>query len=196
MKLYCATTNPGKLREFGHAAREHGIEIESVPDLKNIEAPEESGSTFEENAILKAVYYSRFVDAPVFADDSGLAVDALQGEPGVYSARYAGENASDADNNRRLIEKLQNVKDRTARFICVIAVAQAGRCLGIYRGEVRGRIIDEARGPNGFGYDPHFFYDDFGCTFGEANSEQKMGVSHRGQALRAMLKQFGDTRPC
>ena len=194
MKLYCATTNPGKLREFALAAREHGIEIEPVPELKSIEAPEESGSTFEENAILKAVYYSQFTDAPVFADDSGLAVNALHGEPGVYSARYAGENATDEDNNRLLIAKLQNQQDRTARFVCVIALAQAGKCLGTYRGEVRGRIVDDPRGPNGFGYDPHFYFDEFGCTFGEASSEQKLGVSHRGQALRAMLQHL-DSQP-
>jgi XTP/dITP diphosphohydrolase len=191
VKLYCATTNPGKLREFQHAGRNHGIEIEPVPDLKAIEPPEETGHTFEENAVLKAVYYSRFVPGPVFADDSGLEVDSLGGEPGVYSARYAGENATDADNNRQLLEKLKGIENRTARFVCVIAVAEAGQCVKSFRGAVEGRIIDEARGPNGFGYDPLFFHDPFGCTFGEATADQKMWVSHRGQALRAMLREFG-----
>jgi XTP/dITP diphosphohydrolase len=194
VKLYCATTNPGKLREFRLAAAEYSIEVEPVPDLKNIPAPEEDGATFEQNAILKAVYYSGFVDGPVFADDSGLEVDALGGAPGVYSARFAGEQASDLENNRRLVETLCGVEDRTARFICVIAVAQSGKCLDMFRGSVEGRIVDDARGPGGFGYDPHFFYEPFGCTFGEASAEQKMAVSHRGQALRSMLTEFGQRR--
>jgi XTP/dITP diphosphohydrolase len=191
LKLYCATTNPGKLGEFQHAAVVHGIDIEAVPNLAEIEPPEETGATFEENAVLKAVYYSRFVNAPVFADDSGLEVDALNGEPGVYSARYAGEDANDAANNRTLLEKLKGVENRTAHFVCVIAVAEAGRCLKTFRGSVEGRIIDDARGSNGFGYDPLFFHEPFGCTFGEADASRKMGVSHRGQALRAMLWEFG-----
>lgn len=191
MKLYCATTNPGKLREFQHAAIDHGIEIEAVPNLAQIEPPEETGANFEENAVLKAVYYSRFVPGPLFADDSGLEVDALNGEPGVYSARYAGEGATDAANNRALLAKLNGVENRTARFVCVIAVAEAGKCLKTFRGSVEGRIIDDARGPHGFGYDPLFFHEPFGCTFGEADAARKMAVSHRGQALRAMLQEFG-----
>ena len=191
MRLYCATTNPGKLREFRLAAAEYSLDIEPVPDLKNIPAPDEDGATFEQNAILKAVYYSRFVAGPLFADDSGLEVDALGGAPGVYSARFAGEQASDRENNDRLVEKLRGIEDRTARFVCVIAVAQSGECLGTFRGSVEGRIVDDPRGPGGFGYDPHFFYAPFGCTFGEASAEQKISVSHRGQALRLMLSEFG-----
>lgn len=193
MKLYCATTNPGKLREFQHAAREYGIDIEIVPGMREIAPPEESGKTFEENAALKAEYYSRHAQGPLFADDSGLEVDALGGEPGVRSARYAGDDASDEDNNRRLIEKLRGVENRAARFVCVIAVAEAGRAIGTFRGAVEGRIVDNAKGPNGFGYDPHFFHEPFGCTFGEATADMKMGASHRGQALRAMLARMGRT---
>jgi len=163
------------------------IEIDLLPLLKSVPAPEESGSTFEENAVDKAVYYSRLSDLPVFADDSGLEVDALGGAPGVYSARYAGPGCADADNNRLLRERLAGKARRTARFVCVIAMAERERLLGVFRGAVEGRIIDEERGSRGFGYDPMFFYEPFGLTFGEATDEQKMGVSHRGQALRAML---------
>ena len=164
------------------------IEILPLEDLKSIAPPEEEGETFEENAIDKALYYSVFCEEPVFADDSGLQVDALGGEPGVYSARYAGPSATDKENNRLLRERVKDKADRTARFVCVIALAQRGKLLGTFRGAVEGRIIDEERGPQGFGYDPMFYYEPFGCTFGEAEADRKMGVSHRGEALLAMLK--------
>lgn len=190
MTLYCATTNPGKLREF-RAAAVHwgfpGISIESLPNAKSISAPEEVGSTFEENAVAKAVYYSRYSPEMIFADDSGLVVDALGGAPGVLSARYAGDEASDAENNRLLRERLEDVNDRAARFVCVIAVARNAELLATFYGAVEGCILDEERGSNGFGYDPMFFYPPFGCTFGEAGAAEKMNVSHRGKALRALL---------
>jgi XTP/dITP diphosphohydrolase len=187
----CATSNPGKLREFRMAAEHLGfrdIEILPLDNLKSIAPPEEESETFEENAIEKALYYSVFCEEPLFADDSGLEVDALGGEPGVYSARYAGPSATDRDNNRLLLEKVKDKADRTARFVCVIALAQRGKLLGTFRGVVEGRIIDEERGPYGFGYDPMFYYEPFGCTFGEAQADRKMNVSHRGVALLALLK--------
>lgn len=177
MKVYCATKNPGKLLEF---------EADPLPNLSSVEPPEETGATFEENAVQKAIYYSRFTDDYVFVDDSGLSVDALAGAPGVYSARFAGPRATDEENNRLLIEKLQAVKNRAARYICVIALARRGKLIGTFLGEVEGRIIDEPRGANGFGYDPHFFYPPFDCTFAEASPDKKQSVSHRGQALRRM----------
>jgi len=180
--LYCGTSNPGKLREFGLALP--GIELRSV----QAPAPEEHGETFEETAIAKAMYYSQFVDGAVFADDSGLEVDALNGAPGVYSARYAGANATDAGNNALLLANLRGVENRTARFVCSIALVRNRELIKTFRGAVEGRIIDEARGPRGFGYDPLFYYQPFGCTFGEATDEQKMSVSHRGQALRALFE--------
>ena len=186
MKLYCATSNPGKLREFRLAA---GPDFELVP-LTGIPPCEETGSTFEENAIEKAVYYSRHAPGLLFAEDSGLAVDALDGAPGVRSARFAGENASDQDNNRLLLEKLKGVTERAARYVCVISVAQAGEALATFRGEVEGRIIDEPRGTNGFGYDPYFLYIPLGLTFAELSPEQKLQVSHRGCALAKMLAWF------
>ena len=115
-------------------------------------------------------------------------MDALDGAPGVYSARYSGPGATDASNNRLLLEKLRGVEDRTARFVCVIALVEGGQVLGLYSGRVEGVILEEPRGTGGFGYDPLFYYPPFGCTFGEASEEQKFEVSHRGQAMRRMLK--------
>ncbi len=188
MKIYCATGNAGKLREFRLAGQLLGIDIEPLPGIKSIEAPEETGSTFEENARLKAVYYSRLAPGPLFADDSGLEVDALGGEPGVYSARYANVHGDDLANNRLVLERLGERTDRAARFVCVIALAQAGIVRATFRGTVEGEILREARGANGFGYDPLFYYPPFRCSFAEVDGEKKFGVSHRGHALRAMLQ--------
>lgn len=190
MTLYCATTNPGKLREFRLAAERwtgHAVTVETVPGLKEIEPPDETGVTFAENAALKAVYYSRFAPGPVFADDSGLAVDALGGEPGVYSARYAGESATDAANNALLLARMQGVAGRRARFVCVIALASAGELVETFEGVVEGELLDAPRGTGGFGYDPLFYYPPFGCTLAEASAEQKLAVSHRGKALSALF---------
>ena len=186
MRLYCATTNPGMLREF-QTALASSIVVEPLQGLGGIPVCEETGATFEENAIAKAEYYSRFCNGPLFVDDSGIEVDALGGAPGVYSARFAGPDATDEANNRLLLEKMKGVSDRTARFVCVVALAQSGKMSRTFRGEVQGQLLDEPRGPNGFGYDPLFFYPPFGCSFGEAPPEKKMSVSHRGEALRAML---------
>jgi len=189
MILRCATTNPGKLREF-HLAAEHfgfgSVDVEGLDGMKSLAPCVEDGETFEENAVKKALHYSAWTDDPIFADDSGLEVDALGGAPGVYSARYSPEG-SDEGNNRLLVENLQGIDDRTARFVCVIALAQRGELLATFRGAVEGRIIDEARGAGGFGYDPLFYYPPFGCTFGEVSAARKMDVSHRGQALKALL---------
>ena len=186
-RLYCATGNPGKLREFRLAAGHAPVAIELVPGFRDLPPAIEDGATFEENAIRKALHYGRHIDGPLFADDSGLAVDALGGAPGVYSARYAGPHATDEANNRLLLENLRGVADRTARFVCAIALVEGGRVRGVFHGAVEGRIIDDARGAGGFGYDPLFFYPPYNCTFGEADDARKFAVSHRGQALRALL---------
>ena len=186
MRLYCATTNPGKLREFRLALAD-AFEVDTIPGLKGIAVCEETGATFEENAIEKALYYSKHCDGPVFVDDSGLEVDALGGAPGVYSARYAGEGATDAENNRLLLERMKGVEERTARFVCVVALAERGKLIRTFRAAVEGQLTEQPRGANGFGYDPLFFYAPFGYTFGEAPLERKMQVSHRAQAL-GMLK--------
>jgi XTP/dITP diphosphohydrolase len=195
IRLQCATGNPGKLREFRLAAGLAPVEIELLPGYKEIPECVEDGRTFEDNAILKALHYGRHADGLLFADDSGLEVDALDGAPGVYSARFslqhppvAGPPLSvDQANNRLLLEKLRGVEIRTARFVCAIALAEGGQLRGVWRGAVEGIILDEARGTEGFGYDPLFFCPLVGCTFGEASDDRKFAVSHRGHALRAML---------
>ena len=183
MIVYCATSNPGKLREFQLAAPD--FDVRALP--KSVPPPDETGDTFQANAIEKAVTYGQHVDGYLFADDSGLEVDALNGAPGVHSARYAGDHATDVANNALLLERLRGVENRTARFVCVIALVHDGKLVKTFRGAVEGRIIDEARGTGGFGYDPLFYCPEFGCTFGEAAIEQKMQVSHRAQALAAMF---------
>jgi XTP/dITP diphosphohydrolase len=172
VKIFCATSNPGKLREFQRAAPDFEIVPISLP------SPEETGKTFEENAILKARYYGAHVDGYLFVDDSGIEVDALGGRPGVDSAHF---------NNEWLLEQLRGVENRTARFVCVIALTFNNQPPKLFRAEVEGRVLHEPRGANGFGYDPLFFYEPFGCTFGEADTEAKMRVSHRAQALDKMF---------
>ncbi len=189
IRLYCATGNPGKLREFQLAAAAGEVRMELLAGFKAAPACVEDGATFEENAEIKARHYA-WLASPgefVFADDSGLEVDALGGEPGVRSARYCGRHGDDEANNRLLLENLRGVENRTARFVCAIALVQGERLVGVYRGAVEGRIIDDPRGSGGFGYDPLFYHPPFGCTFGEASAEAKLTVSHRGQAMRKLL---------
>lgn len=183
MTVYCATSNAGKLREFQLAAPD--FDIQRLPN--QVPAPDETAATFEENAMLKAVFYGQFTDGYLFADDSGLEVDALSGAPGVHSARYAGDRATDADNNALLLKNLDGTANRTARFVCVIALVKDGQPIKTFRGSVEGRILDAPRGSGGFGYDPLFFHEPFGCTFGEAAIGDKMLVSHRAQALSEMF---------
>lgn len=185
--LFCASGNPGKLREFRLAAGHAPVEIELVPGYKQLEPCVEDGETFEANAILKARHYARHVTGLLFADDSGLEVDALNGAPGVHSSRFSGPNSTDESNNRLLLGKLRGVTGRTARFVCAIALVEAGELRGVWRGAVEGAILHETRGDGGFGYDPLFFCPQLSCTFGEAGASEKFAVSHRGQALRAML---------
>jgi len=187
-RLWCATGNQGKLREFRLAAGHAPVEIDLVPGFRDLPPAIEDGETFEENAIKKALHYGRGASGLVFADDSGLEVDALGGAPGVRSARYSGDHATDDSNNRLLLDRLRGVGNRAARFVCAIALVENGRVRGVYHGRVEGRILDAPRGAEGFGYDPLFYYEPFGCAFGEASDERKFSVSHRGQALRAMLR--------
>jgi XTP/dITP diphosphohydrolase len=176
--LYCATSNPGKLREFRMAAPDFDLRTVSLPP------PEEHGRTFEQNATQKALYYGAPTSGWLFADDSGIEVDALGGAPGVDSAHF---------DNPWLLNQLRGVENRAARFVCVIALVHDGKLVRTFRGTVAGRIVDAPRGPNGFGYDPLFYYEPFGCTFGEASAEQKMRVSHRAQALEKMFTYLRDT---
>jgi len=187
LRLFCATGNPGKAREFALAAGER-IVIQPLPDFRSIAPCVEDGATFAENAILKARHYGTGVTGLLFADDSGLEVEALGAAPGVYSARFSGPGATDESNNRLLLERLRGVDDRRARFVCAIALVDNGQLVGVYNGSVEGIILDAPRGAGGFGYDPLFYYPPFACTFGEVEGERKFAVSHRGKALRAMLR--------
>jgi XTP/dITP diphosphohydrolase len=183
MTVYCATSNSGKLREFQLAAPD--FDVRALP--ASPPPPEEHGDSFEANAIEKALAYGAHTGGYLFADDSGLEVDALGGAPGVHSARYAGPDATDAANNALLLERLRGIERRAARFVCVIALVRGGALIQTFRGTVEGRITDAPRGSGGFGYDPVFYCEVLGCTFGEAAIDRKMRVSHRARALQAMF---------
>ncbi len=189
MILYFASTSPGKLREFREAARTRAVEVELLPGLAGLPRCPEDGKTFEENACKKALYFSRHAHGLVFADDSGILVDALGGAPGIYSARFAGPAANDTQNNAKLLAELGHVpaQDRGAHYVCVIALAQRGRLLTVVEGRADGLILEAARGQGGFGYDPLFFYSPLNKTFAEISPEQKFRVSHRGEAFRKLL---------
>ena len=199
-RLYAATTSQGKLRDFRAAAEAHALAIEPLTDLKTIPAPEEDGLTFASNAILKAVYYSRFAPGElVIADDSGLEVDALDGAPGVRSARFAadfgfgaGEN-TDQSNNLLLIERLKGIPAarRTARYRCVLAAARDGQTLHTAEGAVEGVILHSPQGSGGFGYDPLFFLPSLNCSMAELDLATKLTLSHRGRAIMALLPKLG-----
>jgi XTP/dITP diphosphohydrolase len=188
MKLLVATGNPGKLREFAAALAPLGIEVVGLDVLSDTTPVEETGATFLDNARLKAEAFSRRTDLPVLADDSGLEVDALEGRPGVLSARFGGPQLSDAARSKAVLKGLVDVPEeqRTARFQCALAVARAGRTLATFEGQVEGRILRELRGKNGFGYDPIFLHPETGRTFAEMAPEEKEAVSHRGRALAAL----------
>jgi XTP/dITP diphosphohydrolase len=187
-ELLIATNNPGKIREYQEIFAD--LSLSSLAQENIRLDPEETGTTFEENALLKARAFSEVSDLLVLADDSGLEVDALGGEPGVYSARY-GHTAKDDHVGRYqiVLDKLKDVPwaERTARFRCVVALAQQGQIVGTAEGTVEGFIGYEPKGSGGFGYDPIFYYPDFACTLAEIPAEQKHSISHRGRAARAAM---------
>lgn len=187
--LYLASTNKGKLREFASAALDFGIDVQPLPEMNQIVPCVEDGASFEENARKKALHYSALADEMVFADDSGISVDALGGAPGIHSARFAGAQANDKENNRKLLQELARIPgaERSARYICVIALAQRQKILAVVEGRAEGVIVDEPRGTNGFGYDPYFYYPPFKKTFAELTPGKKFSVSHRGEAFRKLL---------
>lgn len=190
MRVVLATTNTGKLADFRLLFRDSGIDLVAPVDIGVALDVEETGETFVENALLKARAHAAATGLPALADDSGIIALALGNEPGVRSARYAGEPTDDHANNRLLIEKLRGVADRSASFICALAlVLPDGREITA-EGRCDGRIIEEERGTNGFGYDSVFFRDDLGCTFGEASRGEKNARSHRGAAVRALLERL------
>lgn len=190
-----ATTNKGKLRDFRALFEGSGVELVAPSDLGVALDVEETGETFVENALLKARAHVSACRMPSLADDSGIVAHALgPNEPGVRSARYAGEPSDDHANNSKLIARLRDVADRRASFICALALVWPdGREL-VAEGCCDGRIIDEERGTNGFGYDSIFFRDDLGLTFGEAAPAEKHARSHRGAAVRELLSQLRQRR--
>ncbi|MDH5692542.1 MAG: RdgB/HAM1 family non-canonical purine NTP pyrophosphatase [Gammaproteobacteria bacterium] len=185
-RIVLASGNQGKIKEFQHVLAQAEIELVSQASL-NVEEAEETGLSFVENAILKARNAARATGLPSIADDSGLEVDALKGAPGIYSSRYSGASATDLDNNGYLLKQLENVDEarRTARFRCVIVAMRHALdpMPQIFQGSWEGRILFEARGENGFGYDPLFYIPDLQCSAAELDSETKNRISHRGQAL-------------
>ena len=190
-ELVLASQNPGKLAEMRLLLGALPFRVLGAADVGIREAPEETGRTFLENAHLKARHYSRLSGRLTVADDSGISVDALDGSPGLYSSRFGGEGASDEQRNRLLLEKLLRVppERRGARFTSAVAVARDGAVIFEVVESVEGRIAEEPRGSNGFGYDPVFFYPPFGKTFGEVPRAEKDRVSHRGKAF-ASLREF------
>jgi XTP/dITP diphosphohydrolase len=185
--IVVATRNSGKLREFQALLQSLPSRVLCLKDAGIDRDVEESGSTFAENARLKALAYSRLTGHAVLADDSGLEVMALGGRPGVHSARYAGEGASDADRNTKLLQELENEHRRDARFFCALALARKGILLLEAEGECRGVITHAPRGANGFGYDPVFFFPELDKTFAELNREEKNRTSHRTRAVENLI---------
>lgn len=181
--LVIATKNKNKLREFREILSGTDLVVKSLDDFGPIPEAIEDGETFDENAYKKAIHTAKVLGLPAIADDSGLCVDALDGAPGVYSARYAGEKATDQDNIKKLLTNLKDKTNRKASFQCVLSIAVPSGPALTYEGKCDGIIIDEPRGENGFGYDPIFYFEEFGKTFAELSSDQKHAVSHRGKAL-------------
>ena len=199
-RILIATSNAGKLRDFAGAAAVHGIEIAGLPNFSSLPLVVEDGLTFEDNARKKAEEYSAYVPGEiVLADDSGLEVDALNGAPGVHSARYAAKhphladtNTDDDANNARVLRELKDVpaEKRTGRFVCVLAAARDGETLAAFRGTADGEILDAPRGASGFGYDPLFYFPAIQKTFAELSAEEKSKYSHRGMAFRKFLEWY------
>ncbi|HET9800435.1 MAG TPA: RdgB/HAM1 family non-canonical purine NTP pyrophosphatase [Chthoniobacterales bacterium] len=185
MKLLLASHNPHKTREFRELLKKEFL-IDDLNSFPQIKVAEETGATFVENATLKAVSVSEHQNSFTIADDSGLEVDALGGAPGIYSARYAGEKASDQENVTKLLRELKAATSRSARFCCIIALARAGKLLGTFEGTVEGEIVNRPRGTNGFGYDPVFEPNGFEQTFAEMASGLKNEISHRAKAIAAL----------
>lgn len=191
MKIFLATGNKHKIKEIEKIFKMDNVEILSINDGIEIPEVEEDGTTFEENSKKKALEIAKFTNMITIADDSGLCVDALNGAPGVYSARYAGEHGNDLDNNKKLVRELQGIENRKARFVCVITLAKPTGETYSFRGEVEGDIIDVPQGTEGFGYDPHFFMKEYGKTLAEI-PEIKNKISHRARALEKLKENLDE----
>ena len=188
--LVIATRNKGKIEEIADLLDGFPITIKGLEAFGPIPIVEENGRTFDENAYIKASFTSRILGYPALADDSGLVVEALNGAPGVYSARYAGEHASDPERCRKLLREMDHAADRKAAFECVISIAVPTGAALTYEGRCEGEIAGEPAGENGFGYDPVFYYPPLKKTFAQLTRTEKNRVSHRGKALRALRDEF------
>ena len=188
MRLLVATTNPNKLREISGILADIDVELVALDAFQPVAEPEETGHTFAENARAKAVYYSTKLGVVAVAEDSGLEIDALGGEPGIHSARYGGAALPYPEKFAILYAKLRERRapDSTARFVCALAVARGAQILFEARGTVEGRVADVPRGTHGFGYDPMFYYPPLDRTLAELSDGEKALVSHRGQAFRQL----------
>lgn len=191
-ELLVASKNRAKAAEMRRLLSGPEVQVLDMSAFDELPDVPETGDTFKDNAIAKALAFARLTGVASIADDSGIEVDALGGRPGVYSARFAGPGATDEANNRMLLEKLADTPpfDRTARYRCVIAFATPVQLQFTCEGSVEGVILAEPRGANGFGYDPLFYFPEFGATFGQASAEEKDGVSHRGRALEQFRRLF------
>jgi XTP/dITP diphosphohydrolase len=190
MTLVIATTNPGKADEIRNMLKDFPVNIKSLADFGPIPAVEEDGETFDDNAYKKAAFTSKILGLPALADDSGLVVDALDGAPGVYSARYAGENATDEQRYTKLLNEMQGMTNRQAAFECVISVAVPPGPALTYEGRCEGLIAEAPSGEYGFGYDPVFYYPPLSKTFAQLSRKEKSRVSHRGKALQELREEF------
>jgi len=186
IRLLLASSNAGKLREYRELARDSPLDIDLLPNFRDLAPFEETAPTFAENAVGKALYYGRFTDQMLMAEDSGLVVPALGGAPGVFSARYAGPKGTDADCVQKLLREMtgKTGAERRARFVCVTVLARKGRALAVVSDFVEGMIADEPRGTYGFGYDPVFLLPGIGRTSAEISQDEKNRISHRGKAFR------------
>ncbi|MDR7073694.1 XTP/dITP diphosphatase [Fictibacillus barbaricus] len=194
MQILIATKNKGKVSEFQSMFNQYGIEVISLLDMENIPDVEETGDTFEENAILKAETICNKLNIPVISDDSGLEIDALDGRPGVYSARYAGSHKNDEDNMNKVLNELEGIPNqkRTARFICALAFARPGKDTFVVKGLCEGEILHDRRGTEGFGYDPIFFLPKLNRSMAELTKEEKNKISHRANALIKLQDFFNE----
>jgi len=189
--IVLATQNEGKVSEFKVLLKDFGVEIKSLKDFGPVPAVEEDGQTFEDNAVKKAQFTARVLGFPALADDSGLVVKALNDLPGVHSARYAGQDATDEENNLKLLKAMEGVENREAFFMCVIAIAVPSGPALIYEGTCEGVITESLAGEGGFGYDPLFLYPPLNKTFAQMSIEEKNQVSHRGKAMAEFRDECG-----
>ena len=188
--IVLATGNQNKVKEIRELLKDSPIKIKSIADYGSLPTVVEDGDTFDENAYKKSYHYAKVLGLPCLADDSGLVVEALDGRPGVHSARYAGENATDLEKCDKLLLEMEGKENRKARFECVLSLATPGGPALTWEGRCEGEITTERHGESGFGYDPVFYYQEFGKTFAEVSMAEKNKVSHRGRALHDFAKEF------